>query len=311
MTEFDNPESESSETIQTTKLEIITDDAIKLGATYFINPKKSAKRAIMIAGATAVPQRFYANFAKYLAAHDCAVLTFDYRGVGDSRPPGGLKNFQATLIDWGQSDTPACLNWLIDRHPDVPLHLVGHSAGGQFIGLWPNFGKLQSAFLVSCSSGYVPGLTHSSKIKALFLFKIYEPVCTLLFGYVPGKKIGLGEDLPVGVVQQWAKWCLNRGYVENSFGKEIASHFYNEVTLPTLVVTPSDDQIATQFNVADFMRLLPHAKIEHLTLQPEKFDLKTIDHLNFFRRQSLILWPFATAWFSKSEDTIDQKPESS
>jgi predicted alpha/beta hydrolase len=167
MTEFDNQESESSETIQTTKLEIITDDAIKLGATYFTDPQKSAKRAIMTAGATAVPQRFYADFAKYLAAHDCAVLTFDYRGVGDSRPNSGLKNFQAT---------------------------------------------------------------HQSVIFV--------------------------QDL---------RTCLQT-----------------------------------------FMQ----AKIEYLTVQPEKFDLKAIGHLNFFRRQSQVLWPIATAWFSKNEETIDCKLES-
>jgi predicted alpha/beta hydrolase len=77
-----------------------------------------------------------------------------------------------------------------------------------------------------------------------------------------------------------------------------------------LAVTPSDDQIATEFNVADFMRLLPQAKIEYLTLKPETFNLKAIGHLNFFRRQSQILWPIAIEWFSKNEETIDRKPES-
>lgn len=296
------------ENLQENRVEILTEDGKRLGATYFANSKTPA-RAVLIAGATAVRQHFYAKFAKYLAENDCAVLTFDYRGIGESKPRTGLKNFQSNLIDWGRADSPACLNWLSDKHPGIPVHLVGHSAGGNFIGLMPNAGIIHSAFLVSSSSGYVPRLLPQSQLKAHFVFRIYEPICSLVFGYVPGKKIGLGEDLPTGVVKQWAHWCLNRGYVENSFGKEIETHLYNELTLPVLAVTPVDDEIATDFNVADFMRLLPQAKIEYRNLEPAQFNLPAIGHLNFFRSQSKAMWSIAPEWFSKSESATDRKPE--
>ena len=291
-----------NETIEAVKLKITTADAIEISATYFASSAKIVKRAVLIAGATAVPQHFYANFAKYLALCDCAVMTFDFRGVGESIPQSGLRGFSASLVDWGEKDMPACMTWLSEKHPDVPLHLVGQSAGAQLIGLLPEHRKLKTAVMLSASSGHVPRLALRSRIKAIFVFLIYAPVCSLLFGYVPGKKIGLGEDLPSGVMRQFSHWCLHRGYMKNSFGKEIKTHYYDELELPVLALTPSDDPIATEWNVADFMRSMPNTKIEHLKLEPGDYNLKSIGHFNFFRRQSQALWPVVTEWFARNED---------
>ena len=50
-------------------------------------------------GAPAVPRRFYARFAAYLAERGHPVLTFDYRGIGGSRR-GSLKGSHVRMRDW-------------------------------------------------------------------------------------------------------------------------------------------------------------------------------------------------------------------
>jgi len=48
-------------------------------------PRGAKRHAVLINSATAVPRKVYRGFAGYLAGRGCAVLTYDYRGTGDSR----------------------------------------------------------------------------------------------------------------------------------------------------------------------------------------------------------------------------------
>ena len=57
-------------------------------------------RALLIASAMGVKRRYYDAFAQYLAARGISVVTFDYRGIGESRP-ASLRGFDATMLDWG------------------------------------------------------------------------------------------------------------------------------------------------------------------------------------------------------------------
>src|SRR5580693_1768134 len=59
-------------------------DDYALGATLFL-PRGAKQHAVLINSATAVPRKIYRKFAGYLAGRGFAVLTYDYRGIGDSR----------------------------------------------------------------------------------------------------------------------------------------------------------------------------------------------------------------------------------
>ena len=56
-------------------------DGYPLAATLFL-PRGAKRHAVLINSATAVPRRLYRGFAGYLAGRGCAVLTYDYRGIG-------------------------------------------------------------------------------------------------------------------------------------------------------------------------------------------------------------------------------------
>ncbi len=109
--------------------------------------------AVLIAGATGVPHRFYAGTATALDERGFAVLRFDYRGLGSSRI-AHPRHEEARMRDWGALDIAGALDWLKLRLPGVPLHLLGHSAGGWLAGLAPNADGLRSIATVASQSGY-------------------------------------------------------------------------------------------------------------------------------------------------------------
>ena len=120
-------------------------DGYLLGATLFL-PRGAKRHAVLINSATAVPRKIYKGFASYLARRGCAVLTYDYRGIGDSRQksligynqPHSLVGFKASMSDWAALDVTAAVAWMRERYKDLPLSYVGHSFGGQALGLLAN-----------------------------------------------------------------------------------------------------------------------------------------------------------------------------
>jgi predicted alpha/beta hydrolase len=91
---------------------------------------------LVLAGAMGVRQDFYEPFARYLAANGITVATFDYRGMGYSRP-ASLRGFEADVSMWAEQDLDVdALNGFyrnarIDRHHVDPAVLgepkrIGH-----------------------------------------------------------------------------------------------------------------------------------------------------------------------------------------
>ena len=105
-------------------------DGYLLGATLFL-PRGAKRHAVLINSATATPRRVYRGFAGYLARRGCAVLTYDYRGTGDSRQKAmtgynqlkSLVGFKATMSDWAALDVAAAVAWMRERYNDPAAQL--------------------------------------------------------------------------------------------------------------------------------------------------------------------------------------------
>jgi len=267
---------------------LLAADGERLAARHFAHDRPRA--AVLLCSATGVRQRFYRPFATWLTEQGYAVLTFDYRGIGESLGGLHVRAIKADKQDWGQQDMPAALDWLAAAYPGIHLHLIGHSAGGQLIGLMPGHARLRSVVQVSASSGYVGNIKWPTRVAARVLLSAFIPLTVAALGYAPAKRIGWGEDLPAGVATQWARWCSSPGYVANGFGREIERHFYDEFSLPILSLSAADDPIATPANVDDLLRLFPKATIQKQVLQASHFGVPHIGHIDFFRTQMMPVW---------------------
>jgi predicted alpha/beta hydrolase len=94
------------------------------------------------------------------------------------------------------------LDWVANRFPELPRFALGHSAGGQLIGLMPNHHLLTGMVTVASSFGYWGSFPAPFKYFCASIWYGYVPLMAALKGYVPTKSIGFGEALPRGVASE-------------------------------------------------------------------------------------------------------------
>ncbi|HVU00976.1 MAG TPA: alpha/beta fold hydrolase [Polyangiaceae bacterium] len=172
-------------------------------------PAGTHRGTVLVHGATATPQRYYAPFAAALATHGFRMVTYDYRGIGASRPTS-LGGLSATMTDWALKDARAMHRYVAGELGEDRVAIIGHSFGGQLLGLVDEARDVAGALLVGAQFGYV-GNFPAPRRYGLGLVLRAVPLFTAAFGFLPGET-GIGEDLPRGVAEEWSRWCLTEDY---------------------------------------------------------------------------------------------------
>jgi predicted alpha/beta hydrolase len=282
-------------------------DGYLLGATLFL-PRGAKRHAVLINSATAVPRKIYRGFAGYLARRGCAVLTYDYRGTGDSRQkslvaynqPKSLAGFNASMSDWAALDVSAAVAWMRYRYKDLPLNYVGHSFGGQALGLLPNNSEVSRALLIAAQAGYWKLMTAPERYRVYVMLNYVGTPLTRVLGYAPGWS-GIGEDLPRGVFQQWVGWVMSRRYLFDDTNLKALQNF-PQFRGAMRALCFADDPWATPAAVellcSGFIAIEP----EILTIAPADIGAKRIGHFGFFRPEHRdTLWRGAAEWIQAAE----------
>ena len=272
-------------------------DGYRLAATVF-EPALPHRGAVLIASATAVPRGYYAKFARFLAEQGFKAITFDYRGIGGSKPAGGLRGFPARMREWASLDLVAAVDYAEGLAQGKPLLYVGHSFGGQALGQLPNNHKVSRALFAASQIGYWKLFPAPEKYRVWLSLRVLGPLAYTIFGYVPGK-MGMGEDLPKGVFREWAGWCMKPRYLYDDETLEARKYFPNYKGA-LRAVGMSDDDWAPPATVAGLLAGYTGTKPEHITVTPESAGVKKIGHFGYFREQSREpLWREAAEWLGR------------
>jgi predicted alpha/beta hydrolase len=257
-------------------------DGYALGGTTF---EGGPGPVVVVSGATGVHQRYYARFAQWLAGQGATVVTFDYRGIGESRPHR-LRGFEARVRDWGEQDLEGVLRFAAEAWPGRAVKLLGHSVGGQLVGLAPSARHVSGVMTVASQSGYWGHWPLPSKVAMAGLWYGLMPLTSSLVGYFPGK-LGIGEDLPRGVAEEWARWCRSEGYFTEH---GVSAEGFAQVRAPVLALSFTDDPYAPKTAVDWLHRLYRSALVERRHVSPRELGVRAVGHFGFFResfRESL------------------------
>jgi predicted alpha/beta hydrolase len=250
-------------------------------AAHFFASEGVPRGSALIVPAMGAPQDYYRPFAQWLTKQGLLAATFDYRGAGLSRPKA-LRGFKADLFDWARLDCAAMIDALASESPGKPLYWIGHSLGGQILGLVPNRNRIAKAVAIATGSGYWRENVPAIRPKAWWLWFVVTPVALSLCGYFPGKALRKVGDLPKGVMAQWRRWCLDREYAVGAEGDSIRVQ-YASVRTPIVSLSFSDDEMMSARNTASMLGFYSSAPRSMKRVAPQDVGARRIGHFGFFR----------------------------
>ncbi|MEG2796851.1 MAG: alpha/beta fold hydrolase [Pseudomonas sp.] len=274
-------------------------DGFVLGGFTWRHALPDIQRPVVILNAaTSVHCRHYSRFAAYLFANGFDVITYDYRGIGESRP-GSIKGLNASWTDWGALDFEAMLRRAQREFPGQPIDVVGHSFGGCAAGLGESGQVIRRLVTVGAQFAYWRDYAPEQRWRMFGKWHLLMPLLTLFCGYFPGKRLGWLEDTPAGVVRDWSTPTAR--YERRPSGRAMLARTgqlpFANVRAQTLAISISDDPYGTIAAIERLLSYFSHAPKTHLRIAPQDIGEQQVGHFAFFRSAyQATLWPIALNW---------------
>lgn len=286
---------------------IIASDGVMIRGHEWSAVGGSASRpVVVICPATAVLARYYGRFARWLAGQGAEVVTFDYRGIGASRPER-LRGFSAGWVDWGALDTDAVLGHAVRRFPGREICVVGHSIGGFAIGLAPAAQSVARIVTVGAQFAYWRDYAAGPRAAMYLKWHLVVPVLTRLFGYFPGARLGWLEDMPRGVARDWSRMGPRfEETVETDLPRTELATWHGRTRARLLAIGLADDPYGTDAAIGRLLAYYRGADRTHLRIDPRDIGVPQIGHFAFFHsRFAPTLWPVARDWLFRGNLAVD------
>ncbi len=176
----------------------------------------------------------------------------------------------------------------------LPLLVLGHSLGGQILGIAPSNASVRAALHVTAGSGYY-GFNERMRLRVRFLWFVAIPLATRIAGYFPGRALGMIGDLPRGVALQWRRWCLHPEYLLAE--GDAARAAFERVRCPILSWSFDDDAMLPRRAIESLNGFYRNARLEHRHRAPAEVGAQRIGHFGFFsERHGPALWAESLAW---------------
>lgn len=263
------------------------DGAELIGMLY----EPATPRALVVLnGATGVPQGFYSHFARWaVEERGVAVLTYDYRDTGLSLR-GPMRRAKADMADWGVTDTQAVRAGMRRRFPGLPLWIIGHSLGAMLTPMQQDFEGVERI------TGVASGIVHTSdhpwpyRALAIWFWHGVGPLATAMMGYLPGRVLRFGEDLPARAYWQWRRWCTSRDFYAADIGERLPQPAWSTERPPVRLLAFEDDDTIPPHCVEKLGRGFDAGQVEVTRIDPNAQGLGKIGHTGAFARRNKVLW---------------------
>lgn len=297
-----NDEAIHSSTVSGQPISIRCKDDVVLGGHLWRAETNAPLGSVIINPATGVLARYYHRYAQFLARHGFDILTFDYRGIGQSRPQH-LRGSRYRWREWGEQDVEAALQFMADHRRGGPLMVVGHSIGGFLPGLAESAGMIDRMLTVGAQYAWWGDYAPRRRLRLLIKWHIAMPAMTMFYGYFPGRRLGWLEDLPAGVANEWS---FRGRRFERSHPRSERQDVLRRmaaVKAPILAVAVSDDELGTMPAVRRALHYYSGAQRAAVLLTPADFDRDTIGHFSLFHDSHAAgFWTDTLSWLQEGRN---------
>lgn len=282
------------------------DDGVVLGGHLWRAATDAPSGLVIINPATGVLARYYHYYARFLAASGFDVLTYDYRGIGLSRPER-LRGSGYRWRDWGQLDVDAAIRFADERRRQGSLQVVGHSIGGFLPGLAEHGKRVERMLTVGAQYAYWPDYAAKQRARLFFKWHVLMPAATAVFGYFPGRRFGWLEDLPAGVANEWSFKRSRTEYSYPRHTRDAVIERFAACRAPILAVAVSDDELGTVAAVRRSLAYYRGAAKTEVMLSPHDLGHDSVGHFGLFHaRHAQGFWTDTLRWL---RDGINPWPD--
>jgi predicted alpha/beta hydrolase len=270
------------------ELIIQTQDGYQIAASLFtpesepLSQKPEIKATIIINSATGVLRQYYNAFSQYLCEQGLQVISYDYRGIGGSRTQDmGDKNL--SMVNWGRKDYHAVVDWVERVHPEHKILGVGHSIGGQLLGLLPDNQRVSAYLNIASQHAHWKNWRGKFKAQSFVFFHGLLPLFAYSAKQFPKWVLG-SEALPKQVTKDWSRFGRKAFYTDVD-GQNLKDNFFNYKGNMRFLAIADDNAFAPPTAVKSLKEnVYKNAPAEFLLVEPSRYGMKRIDHFGFFKK---------------------------
>ena len=257
-------------------------------------PDTSNGKAIIVAPAAQIIQQDYEAFSIFFQQLGYTVITFDYRGVGESAP-AQLTGFEARLQHWAVHDADAVIRFVKSSFQNQELIYIGHGIGGELIGLAQASQYINRLVLVS-SSLSCKRLWNRKGRWRLFARKLKMRMISKFLDYMPGGWLAYYPELPKGVAHEWANWCDRPNGLFDFFPE----NNYRKLQVPLLAISFLNDWMTPEKAVKELLAYFSGSSISWHQIHPDDPGLRKNKQYSFFDLDMKSqIWPFLQKWLNE------------
>lgn len=260
-------------------------DGVALNAAVY-SPEQSITKThatVIVAAALGVPQTFYSDFASFCSLQGIRCLTFDYRGSYTEKPYDNNRAANFRLSEWGTQDISAAIDYC--KQCPEPIHLIGHSIGGQVVSLAKNTEQLESIILVAASAPYWRRWQFPRNILMFLSGHFLFPLVTRLSKFFNSRKFGLGTMIiQAQLLRDWALWMRQPDYLfSNKLNLDTSA--VRHLKCPIFSYLISDDNLAPEANIHHLNQWFNTSNLKLIRIDPKDLQAKFIGHSGLFRKK--------------------------
>ncbi|MBL4797812.1 MAG: alpha/beta fold hydrolase [Oleispira sp.] len=278
-------------------LTITTADGYQVAASLFI-PKDKPKTTVIINSATGVLRQYYNAFALFLAEQGLQVISYDYRGIGGSKT-NSTTDKALSMINWGREDYHAIVDWVESQYPEHKILGVGHSVGGQLLGLLPNNHRISAYLNVASQHAYWRNWRGKFKVQSFIFFHGLLPIFGFAAKQFPKWVLG-SESLPKQATKDWSRFG-RKAFYSDVDGSELKENYFKYQGKIRFLAIADDHAFAPLSAVKSLQEnVYKNADSDFILIEPKHYGMKRIDHFGFFKKtMNQQAWHECAVWLNQ------------